>query len=191
MLSAYVGSNPTTLIMKAIVDVDNTLCDYAPMFYDELCQVNPAIPHYTQWNMWDFYDGYMTKNEFYDCAHMAQMRISECKPINYAEHMLSVLSEHFIIVIASHRKEESRDELVSWLEQNNMVYNSLDISNDKTKLFDRSTSVVIDDSPIVLTDAYKRGILAAGLSFPWNRHMSEYGIFLGEDLLDVTEHVHP
>jgi len=51
--------------MKSIiVDIDNTLWDFASVFYDRLKDIIPDIPPLNNWE-WDFYEKYITGEELY------------------------------------------------------------------------------------------------------------------------------
>jgi hypothetical protein len=173
---------------EVIVDVDNTICDFAPVFYDELRKINPEIPKCSNWNEWNFYNGYMTNEEFYDAAHLAQMRIMECKPLQMSEYFLKMLSIRFKVVIASHRQDESRDLLIEWMKLHNLVYDDIHISYDKTQIFNGVTAVIVDDSPTTLKIAHDKGIIATGLELPWNKDMRDC-VYLGKDLVDVLSYI--
>lgn len=175
--------------LKVFVDVDNTIGDFAPIFYDELRKVNPDIPHYTKWNDWNFYEDYIKKNDFYDAAHLAQMRIMETKPIDYADKFLKMLHKNFFVIIASHRRTESKELLVQWLQLNNMVYDDIHISYDKTEMFDKKSVLVVDDSPVTMQIALDNGIKAAGLDLPWNRCMKNTGAYTGKTMRDIYKYV--
>jgi 5'(3')-deoxyribonucleotidase len=172
----------------AVVDVDNTLCDFAPVFYEELVKYNPEIPKHTDWNEWDFYHGYMCEEDFFEAAHNAQMRIMECAPLDGADSFMRRLQEDFNVLIASHRREESRELLARWMKKHNIRYDDIHISYDKTKMFNGTTKVVIDDSPKTLNVAYCKGILATGLEFPWNSYMRGT-VYLANNLFDIGEYI--
>jgi FMN phosphatase YigB (HAD superfamily) len=174
---------------EVIVDVDNTLCDYSPVFYDELRKINPNVPSCLNWDHWNFYDGYMKDEEFYHAAHLAQMRIMECNVIPKSDYLLRKLKDRFKVVIASNRRDESLDLLIEWLNFNNLIYDDIYISMDKTKIFDEFTEVVVDDSPITLKYAHDRGILSTGLEYPWNRVVGGNGIYLGKNLVNITDYI--
>jgi hypothetical protein len=51
--------------------------------------------------------------------------------------------------------------------QNDLIFDDLHLSKDKTVLFDDCWAVV-DDSPIILGKAKKAGIIGVGLKTLWN-----------------------
>jgi len=169
--------------MKAVIDVDNTLCEYSFVLYDELNKINEEIPLPIDWNDWNFYKGIITDKEFYKAADLAQNRIMECNAVPGAKEFLAALSNlGFEIVIASHRQNESKLLLEKWLMKNEMKYDSIHISFDKTVLFDdNSVHLVVEDSPIIIKEACKRGIKTIGIRRPWNKHLEEQNLFMIND----------
>lgn len=73
----------------------------------------------------------------------------------------------FYIVIASHRERETLPSTRRWLEKNDLPFDEIHLSYDKTVLFDRCWAI-IDDSPVTLDKARSAGIVRAGLKNPWN-----------------------
>ena len=63
------------------------------------------------------------------------------------------------------------------------------LSYDKTVLFNRSCDIVVDDSPHVLEKAVEKGIIAAGLLFPWNRESANNGYKLLDNLNEILSHI--
>lgn len=168
-----------------IVDVDNTLADFSPVFYQELKKRCPAIPKCSEWTSWDFYTSYISKELFYDSAHAAQMRIMETEPLTGAKRMLDTVANYGHVVIASHRKQESFDLLVDWLVLHDMAWDDIHISHDKRTIFNTDTVLIIDDCPATMQAGMDFGFRAASRVFPWNECMRGTGAFLGESLYDV------
>jgi hypothetical protein len=96
-----------------------------------------------------------------------------------------MLHKNFYVVIASHRRQESKDLLIKWLDINKMIYDDIHISYDKTGEFDDRTVLVVDDSPITMQHALDRGMRAAGLDLPWNRCMKNTDAFTGKTMKDI------
>ena len=76
---------------------------------------------------------------------------------------------------ASHRVKETLDATARWLLANNLVFDEIHLSYDKTVLFDTCWGI-IDDSPFTLHKAKKAGIVGAGLEMPWNKR-EDYPLF--------------
>jgi riboflavin kinase, archaea type len=115
--------------------------------------------------------------------HMDQDQFS---PFPEAGHFLASLKDRgFHITIASHRDKEATDATARWLMQNNLVFDDLHISNDKTVLFDDSWAVV-DDSSIILGKAIKAGIIGVGLKTQWNE---EEDCLLFKDLTEILRYL--
>ena len=79
------------------------------------------------------------------------------------------------IIIASHREKGTLNATVNWLKKNDLAFDEIHLSHDKTVLFDDCWAVV-DDSPLTLEKAARAGIIATGLKMPWNKHQ-DYTLF--------------
>jgi hypothetical protein len=77
----------------------------------------------------------------------------------------------YTIVVESNRDQELYFSTYKWLEKHNLIFDDLILSDDKRKLFNKNTELVVDDSPIVLEYALTQGIPATGLLFNWNKHL--------------------
>jgi hypothetical protein len=174
---------------KVIVDVDNILADFAPVFHEELKKRCPAIPHYTEWNHWNFHEGFLSLDAFLEAANAAQMRIHEMPTLQGAKSLMQFLHTHARVTVASHRRRESEDSLVQWMREHCLPYESLDISFHKERLFNHGYSLIIDDSPTTMQDALSHGLRVASVRCPWNRCMEGSGAFIGESLRDVERYV--
>lgn len=165
--------------MKAIIDVDNTLCEYSFVLYEELNKINEEIPLPIDWNHWDFYKGMITEEDFYKAANRAQDRIMECREVPGArEFTENLLKIGFEIVIASHRQDDNKNLLEQWLMNKQIKYNEIHISYDKTVLFDKSVKLVVEDSPVTINESCKRGISTIGVRRPWNRNLKDQNLIM-------------
>lgn len=181
--------------MKAIIDVDNTLCEYSFVLYDELNKINDKVPLPIDWNNWNFYKGLISDEDFYKAADLAQERIMECGMVPGANKFTRVLSDlGYEIVIASHRQDNNKILLEKWLMKKGIKYDEIHISFDKTVLFeDESTRLVVEDSPVVIKESCKRGITTIGIRRPWNRNMKEKNLYMVNDytsiIPDIMKHI--
>lgn len=172
--------------MKAIVDIDNTLWDFASVLYLSLKNLNPLVPEPEYWTRWDFFKDYVSVEEFYKTIEEIHLRQDEFGTYDGAQEFLRGLKKMgFTIIIASHRVKESERATVNWLEKNSLIYDDLHISYDKTVLFS-DDAIVIDDSPFVLEKAKIRGLTCTGLIFPWNRGR---GFLLFKNLKEITSFI--
>jgi hypothetical protein len=174
---------------RVIVDVDNILADFAPIFHEELTKTCNKIPHFKYWDTWNFYRAFINEKDFYNAAHAAQMRITETGTIVGAGKLLKFLNEHANVTVASHRRSESQDSLVAWMRKHCFKYDELHISYDKTQLFKQNFVLLIDDSPDNMRSAMENGMKAASIRCPWNECMEGTGAFIGETMEDVTDYV--
>ncbi|MFA6258215.1 MAG: hypothetical protein WCX79_00760 [Candidatus Paceibacterota bacterium] len=153
-----------------MVDVDNTLFDFATPLYEMFIKDGINISPPTEWNIWDyFYPEYMTSkvaHEYFNNVHSHQL---EYEPFEDARVFLRDLMMYYKVVIVSHRRPHHCGILKEWLDINHLSYDEVKCSNDKTKMFDKDVfDVVIDDCPMTLTAAKNAGIVGYGLIRPWN-----------------------
>jgi hypothetical protein len=174
---------------KIIVDVDNILADFSPILYEELKKRCKTVPEPEKWTNWDFYKAHVEKNTFYEAVNAAQMRILETKPVPGAEKLMKFLHQHASVTLASHRKSESEDSLVKWLKQHCIECEHIDISFDKTRLFNDHYVLIIDDSPDTMKIALDHGLHATSPRYPWNECMEGTGAFIGDTMEDVQNYV--
>lgn len=171
-----------------IVDVDSTLSLFCVQLYNRLKKDVPDIPPIEQWNKWEFWEGYMPKEQFFDIVNELHMKQMQCGVVRGSVDLLRVLKSMFTVVIASHRKEESREELQKWLDKHYAgLYDTIDLSFDKTHLFKPDVLAIVDDNPTTLINARNYGMKAFGLKYPWNTCVKdEPGIVLVDNLTDVV-----
>jgi len=177
---------------KAIVDIDNTLWHFCDVLYERLKKINETMPHPDDWIDWDFWENYCSKEEFIYAIQDIQLNQDDERHLPYpeAKDFLATLKEHnFHIIIASHRTPASMEQTHGWLVKLGLAFDEIHLSYDKTVLFDRSCDIVADDAPHVLEKAVEKGIMAAGLTFPWNRHYANNGYTLLENLNEILNHI--
>jgi hypothetical protein len=153
---------------KIIVDIDNTLWDLAPVFYSRMREESPDLPPATHWREWDFKGSPITPKVVYAILDRIHMEQDTFAPFPDAAEFLRSLKEMgFSIIVASHRRQDALGPTERWLRQNDLVYDEIYLSHDKTVLFHDSWGV-IDDSLQTLNRARDAGIVRAGLLNPWN-----------------------
>ena len=171
---------------KIIVDIDNTLWDLAPVLYEELKRFNNELPSPSNWYKWDFWKGYVSERVLYGVLRDIHSKQDIYKPYLDAERFLSFLKEKgFYIIIASHREKGTFDATKKWLTINNLIFDEVHLSYDKTVLFNQCWAIV-DDSPITLGKAKAAGIVRAGLKNPWNER-EEHPLF--SDLTEIFKYL--
>ena len=153
-----------------MVDVDNTLFDFATPLYRMFVEDGINIPPVESWNKWDFfYPDYMTSkvaHEYFNNVHSHQL---EYEPFDDARVFLENLIKTRKIIVVSHRRSHQCAELRKWFEINDLPFDEVECASDKTKMFDKNIfDVVIDDCPMTLTAAKNAGIVGYGLIRPWN-----------------------
>jgi hypothetical protein len=171
---------------KIIIDIDNTLWDFASAFSERIKNISPDFPPLQEWHTFDFWKAYISPKQFYSIIREIHMDQDLFSPYAQAKLFLSLLKEEgFYIIIASHREKGTFDVTARWLNQHSLMFDELHISHDKTILFNECRAIV-DDSPITLGKAAKAGLIAVGLRMPWN----EQGNYtLCDDLTEVFQYL--
>jgi 5' nucleotidase, deoxy (Pyrimidine), cytosolic type C protein (NT5C) len=180
------------MIKKAIIDIDNTLWHFCDALHEQLMIINSTFPPPDDWTDWDMWEGFCSLEEFLgavNAVHLIQDS-DRHQPYPEAQDFLSSLKENgYHITIASHRSPQYKKQTEKWLETHGLVYDELHLSYHKTRLFDKSTDVVVDDAPQVLEKAVDRGVVATGLLFPWNREFTDNGFRLFDNLNEILEFI--
>ena len=165
---------------RIIVDIDNTLWDFATPFWKKIGHHGVPLP--SEWTG-DFWKDYFTIEQFQryiDEVHQEQD--AGAAPFPEAAAFLSALrTGGRRITIASHRNPASRGVTEKWLKTHSLVYDELYVGPDKTVLFDDHDAIV-DDSVELLDKAATKGLITAGLRYPWNR---DSGHCLFENLSEI------
>ena len=169
------------------MDIDNTLWNLAPEFWDALTKVNPKMPSPALWGGRKAIEQYLPIKEFFRVLKEIHMRQETYAPFPESEFFLASLRKRgFYIIIASHRHRDTYGPTVNWLKKNRLLFDEIHLSYDKSVLFPKSTALV-DDSPMNLQKAAEAGILGTGLLFPWNETS---GFPLFKTLMEILEYLH-
>jgi hypothetical protein len=153
---------------KIVIDIDNTLWDFAPVLFERLSSIVPGFPDPSRWHSWGFWKGLIDPEKLYRVIRDVHMEQDIFQPYNEARSFLTRLKERgFYIIIASHREKETLPATHRWLEKNELPFDEIHLSYDKTVLFDECWAI-IDDSPVTLDKARSAGIVRTGLKNPWN-----------------------
>jgi len=171
---------------KIIVDIDNTLWDFAPVLYERIKKVEPRIGPPKTWHVFDFWKPFISPGMFYSIIKDIHMEQGLFTPYPESPFFLSSLKEMgFHIVIASHRENVSFDVTKKWLHNKNLVFDELHVSNNKAVLFNECVAIV-DDSPFTLQKASAAGMIATGLKMPWNKD-DDYVLF--DNLSEIIQYL--
>jgi len=157
---------------KVMVDVDNILYPFYEILFFYLKKENEKIPDWLNWYEWDFYRkfGMNDKTFFRIVNEIHSSQELNYKSFPYTKEMLDVLHEKFYVLIASHRSKKTLPILKEWLDSNDLFYDQISLTFNKTKLFD-SVSMVIDDSPVIIQKAVEKSIPVLTISYSWNKHL--------------------
>ncbi len=174
------------LVKKIIVDIDNTLWDFASVLHERMKKINPDVISRSEWHIFDFWKSYVAPRAFYSIIKSIHMDQEQFFPYPDARKFLFSLKELDLhIIIASHREKEALGVTVAWLNQNDLIFDELHLSNDKTVLFNDCWAIV-DDSQFTLEKAAKTGIIVTGLKMPWNK---DTGYPLFNNLMEVFQYL--
>jgi hypothetical protein len=173
-------------VKKIIVDIDNTLWDFAPVLYESIRVINPRIPPPAEWSLWDFWRSYLSSHQLYAVIRDIHME-QDSYPVypDAASFLASLKDLGLHIIIASHREKGTLEATTRWLVKHCLLFDEVHLSHDKSVLFNDSWAI-IDDSPVTLEKAAEFGIVSAGLRTPWNRQDS-YPLF--DNLMEVLGYV--
>jgi FMN phosphatase YigB (HAD superfamily) len=173
-------------VKKIIVDIDNTLWDFAPVLHERIKRMSPDIPPPDEWVIWDFWKPYVSSQQLYTAIRDIHME-QDSYPVypEAARFLASLKIMDFHITIASHREKGTLDATTHWLEKHSLRFDEVHLSHDKSVLFPNSWAVV-DDSPVTLQKAAELGMVRAGLKAPWNRQ-DDHPLF--DNLLEVLDYV--
>lgn len=177
---------------KAIIDIDNTLWHFCDALHEQLMKINRTFPPPDDWTDWDMWEGFCSLDEFLgavNAVHLIQDSDRHQPYPEAQEFLLALKGNGYHITIASHRSPDYKRQTEKWLKKHSLVYDELHLSFHKTRLFDASTDIVVDDSPMVLEKAAQIGVMATGLLFPWNREYTENGFRLFNNLNEILEHI--
>ncbi|HEV2999054.1 MAG TPA: hypothetical protein VGX16_08090 [Solirubrobacteraceae bacterium] len=76
--------------------------------------------------------------------------------------------------VTSHRAPDREETTALWLERSGLPFDDLHCSADKiSRCVELGIELLIDDSPLNLSSALERGMLAATILHPWNRDFCE------------------
>ncbi len=166
----------TVSMRKVIVDIDNTLWDFASVLWERMRKINPEVPAPEEWTLFDFWRQYCSPREFYAIIKGIHCEQDRFNPYPDAKEFLASLSRlGFYIIIASHREKGTLEPTIKWLEKNDLIFHEVHLSHDKTVLFNDCWAVV-DDSPFILDKALEFQVLGTGLRVPWNKN-GKYMLF--------------
>lgn len=180
------------MIKTAVVDIDNTLWHFCDVLYEKLTAINKSVPKPEHWSDWDFYQAYCSEKDFFGKIYDIHINQAHADYLPYpeAKGFLSTLRNNgYNIIIASHRRSESREATEKWLSKHELVYDELHLSFDKTVLFDTNTHVVVDDAPHILEKAVEKGAMGTGLLYAWNRSYANNGFKLCSNLDEILRHI--
>ncbi len=175
----------------AVIDIDNTLWQFCDALYGELTKGRPDFPPVERWIDAEFWKPFCSTKTFLATIDRINSDQNNDRFLPYPEarpFLETLRKEGFRIIIASHRRPETRSVTEAWLRRHGLVHDELHLSFDKTVLFDKAAAVV-DDAPATLEQAAACGARAAGLLFPWNKAYVNNGFMLFPNLDQVLPYL--
>lgn len=174
----------------AIVDVDEILWGFNDALRDLALSRGYRFPTREECVHWGSVYDFIPKPEaikLFDEVHENQCGYA---PFPDAKDFLAFMRKHFYVLIASHRNQDHTPMLMDWLRINELEYDGLNVSFDKTKLFSiPGTKVVVDDRDETLRIAMDAGLVAVGLRRPWNENSKDRDYLLFESLPEIEEYI--
>jgi len=108
-----VSGSATMKPRTIIVDIDNTLWDFAPVLWERLRCINPEVPRPNEWNKWRFWKGYIDRQSLYNAIDEIHIYQDSYSPYPEVKSFLTALRENgSYIVIASHRQQEAYEPTI-------------------------------------------------------------------------------
>lgn len=174
----------------AIVDVDEILWGFNDALRDLALSRGYRFPTREECVHWGSVYDFIPKHEalkLFDEVHENQCRYA---PFPDAKDFLVFMRRHFYVLIASHRHQDHTPMLMEWLRINELEYDGLNVSFDKTKLFSiPNAKVVVDDRDETLRIAMDARLVAVGLRRPWNENSKDRDYLLFESLPEIEEYI--
>jgi FMN phosphatase YigB (HAD superfamily) len=177
-----------TIMMRpvAIVDVDEILWAFLDAVMATGKDRGVKMPTRHDCTHWDAIFKYGEKTAIIDIFNDVHSHQCSYKPYPEADHFLKFLRTKFHVIIASHRLEKYKPELAEWLKTNNLVYDDLNVSFDKTAMFGNPrVAVVIDDRADTILAALRNNKIGIGLRKPWN--CANQSLTLFDSLTDIEK----
>jgi uncharacterized HAD superfamily protein len=176
------------------VDIDSTLHHY----WDVLERVamerfGVALPYEEQT---DWMVKALERDQLVECVRETHSEENVLGAEPYAGAVETMRAWHGAghwIHVTSHRAESCHGATAEWLERVGIPYDDLHCSFDKvTRCVELEIDLLVDDSPVNIVRARERGIRAATLIHPWNRHlMGENGVVGARDWHELSTLVEP
>jgi hypothetical protein len=174
----------------AIIDVDETLWAFHDAVMSTGKELGVKLPIRSECNDWNAIFKYGNVDEVIQVFNKVHSKQCSYKPYPDAEHFLKYMKSRFHVMISSHRLEIYRQELVDWLDMNNLVYDEVHVSNDKTLMFNNPrVAVVIDDRADTIIAALNKHKIGVGLRKPWNEQVSTTPLALFDSLTDIEDYL--
>jgi uncharacterized protein len=168
-------------VARIALDIDSTLHDYWPLL-DSIARqrYGVALPYDDQrdWGITA-----LNREQLIDCVEEthSEENILGAKPYPYAVDTIQSwhAAGHWIHV-TSHRHGRTRKATKRWLRRIELPYDDLHCSFDKVaRCVELGIDILVDDSPLNLTQAADQGIVAATIVHPWNAELVRSGAAIG------------
>jgi hypothetical protein len=184
----------TRAVARIAIDIDSTLHPYWDLL-DRIAQdrFGVALP-YEEQKTWGITA--LEHEQLVECIHEthSEQNILEAEP--YPQAVETVARWHGTghwIHITSHRALGTHAATARWLDRIGLPHHDLHCSYDKvSRCVELDVDVLIDDSPVNLTNAADAGILGATLIHPWNAELVDgERVVGGRDWVELAEWLDP
>lgn len=169
---------------QVIIDIDSTLVEFCEPLYQEIIRAGCKCPPPWMWYEWKTPEKVVgNKSLFYQMIDNVHRNLLDMKPFPLAKELLDWLTTRYEVIIASHRNTKFHTMVKEWLGVNDLLYDRIILSYDKTVLFDDTVEFIFDDCPKTLYAAAQKHIQGYQLYYPYNRGCAmtfhNIGHFLG------------
>lgn len=156
--------------MRIAIDVDSTLHDYWPLLRAAAVRRYGVDLPYAEQRTWEVPQLTPEQLTTVIADTHAERAILDAVPYPGAVEAVRGWHEagHWIHV-TTHRDPRTHDATARWLRERGFVYDDLHCSSDKiVRCVELGIDLLVDDSPVNLARAARRGIAGATVRHPWN-----------------------
>ena len=168
---------------RIAIDIDSTLHHYWDLL-DRIAQDRFGVElPYAEQRTWGITT--LERDQLVECIRETHTEANILGAEPYPDAVETVRDWHtqgHWIHITSHRAGETHEATARWLDRIGLPYDELYCSQDKiARCRQIGIDVLIDDSPVNLTQAADEGILGATLIHPWNDELIDDNRIVGAD----------
>ena len=180
--------------MRIAIDIDSTLHHYWDLFADSARRrFGVDLPYGEQY---DWHVNLLRREQLAVCVadtHTDEAILGSAPYPGAVEAVRGWHDAGHFIHITSHRDTACHAATARWLDAIGLPYDELYCSWDKVShCAEIGIDVLIDDSPVNITRAIERGIVAATIAHPWNQDVrEEEDVISADDWAGLREQLEP